>query len=100
MFIIANFIAALATILDVSLKLLQILIFVRVVISWVNPDPYNMIVQILNRITEPIIAPFRKLIPSHRIGLDLSPLFAILAILFLRFFLVPTLFELASRIIR
>ena len=65
------------------------------VISWVNPDPYNPIVQALTRLTEPVLRPLRKLAPPHKIGVDLSPLIAILIILFLEYALVANLKQFA-----
>lgn len=65
---------------------LYIWIFViRAVLSWVNPDPYNPIVRILVKLTEPVLGPLRRLVPPHRMGgLDLSPMIAILLLVFLR----------------
>lgn len=95
MFILANFLIAAAQVLEVILNVLWWLIIIRALVSWVNPDPYNPIVQFLYRITEPFLAPFRRLIPAWNLGIDLSPIFAILALLFLRFFLVNSLMDLA-----
>jgi len=55
MFVLANFIGAIATILNMVLTILIWLIIISAVISWVNPDPYNPIVQFLYRATEPIL---------------------------------------------
>ena len=84
MFIIANFLVAVAEIIQVAINVLWWLIIIRALISWVNPDPYNPIVQFLYRTTEPFLIPFRRIIPAYKIGIDLSPVFAILALLFLR----------------
>jgi len=97
MFILGNFINAIATILSFAITILWWLIIIRAVISWVNPDPYNPIVQFLYKATEPILMPFRRIIPAHNIGIDLSPIFAILALMFIRYFIVMSLFELAAR---
>ena len=97
MFVLGNFIAALATILDYILTIANWLIIIRALLSWVNPDPYNVIVQFIYKVTEPLLAPFRRLIPAYSIGIDLSPIFALLAIWFLKLFLVRTLFSIAMR---
>jgi YggT family protein len=73
------------------------LIIIRALLSWVNPDPWNPIVQFINRVTEPILAPIRRRVPSWRMGIDLSPLVAILAIYFVQWFLVGTLRDMAWR---
>jgi YggT family protein len=96
-FLIANFLEAFASILDIILNLYMWVIIVRALISWVNPDPYNPIVQMLYRITDPVLSRIRRLIPAYSVGIDISPIIAILAIMFLRSFLVQSLFELARR---
>lgn len=98
MFILSNFIAAIATILDYILTIANWLIIIRALLSWVNPDQYNPIVQFLYKTTEPMLAPFRRLIPIHSIGLDISPIFALLLIWFLRLFFIKSLFGLAAMV--
>jgi YggT family protein len=55
-------------------------IIISALLSWVNPDPHNPLVQFLRRITEPVLKPLRALAPPHKIGIDLSPLIAVLLI--------------------
>ncbi len=98
MFVLGNLVAALTTILDYALTIANWLIIIRALLSWVNPDPYNVIVQFLYKITEPLLAPFRRLVPAYSIGIDLSPIFALLAIWFLKLFLIRTLFGIAMRL--
>lgn len=97
MFIAANFISALAQVLDVILNIYMWVIIFRSLISWVNPDPYNPIVQFLYRITEPVLSPIRRTIGRYAIGIDLSPVIVILLILFLQAFLVQSLVQMARR---
>lgn len=67
-------------------------IIIRALISWVSPDPYNPLVQLLHRLTEPVLRPLRRLVPPHRLGgLDLSPMLVILAIQFVKYGLVYSL---------
>lgn len=54
-------------------------ILASIVLSWVAPGSYNPVVILLHQLTEPVMAPFRKLLPSMG-GLDLSPIFVFLAI--------------------
>ena len=96
MFIFGNILHGIADVLDVVLNIYMWVIIIRALISWVNPDPYNPIVQILHRLTEPALRPLRKLVPPWRIGIDLSPLIAILIIIFLRTALIRTLYRLAT----
>ena len=98
MFILANFLVAVARILDFALTLYMWVIIIRALISWVNPDPYNMIVRILNSITEPVLYPIRRRIPIYFGGIDFSPILVIMAIVFLKYFLVRSLIQLAARL--
>ncbi len=98
MFVLGNLILALAVILQYLITILTWVIIIRALISWVNPDPYNMIVQILHRITEPMLAPLRRLIPIGNIGIDISPVIAILLLWFIRLFVVNSLLTLAVRL--
>ena len=67
--------------------------------SWVSPDPFNPIVQFLEKSTEPILYPIRKILPfNFRFGIDISPIIAFLVIMFLKSFLVNTLLDLAARL--
>ena len=98
MFVFGNFITAIATILDYVLMAANWLIIIRALISWVNPDPYNVIVRFLYKVTDPLLAPFRRFFPAYSIGIDISPIFALLVIWFLRLFLVRTLLGFAMRL--
>ncbi len=95
MFVIGNFLAAIAQILDMVLTAYLWIIIIRALISWVNPDPWNPIVQFLQRVTEPVLAPIRRRLPTWRAGIDFSPLVAILAIYFAQWFVVATLRDFA-----
>ena len=95
MFILGNLILALAKVIDVVLTLAYWLILIRALLSWVNPDPFNAIVQFLYRTTEPILYPIRRLLPS--LAIDISPIIAFLLILFLKNFLIATLVEIGYR---
>lgn len=97
MFVAANFVYAFANILDIALNIYLWIIFARAILSWVNPDPYNPIVQFLYKVTEPVLNPIRKMIP-YGMGIDFSPLVVILAIYFMRSFVVKTLFDIAVRL--
>jgi YggT family protein len=98
MFIVGNFLNAIAQILDILFTILYWLILIRAIISWVNPDPYNPIVQFLYKTTEPILYPIRRILPlDFRFGIDISPIIAFLILIFLRSFLVKTLLDLSLR---
>ncbi len=94
MFVVANFLEALAVILNMVLQLYMWIIISRAVISWVNPDPYNPIVQFLHRVTDPLLYKVRRFMPDFG-GIDFSPIIVIMAIVFLQSFLVKTLSNMA-----
>lgn len=94
MFILGNFILAVTKLINFAFDAYIIIIFARVVISWVNADPYNPIVRFLIQATEPLLSRIRRYVPLLG-GLDLSPMILILAIIFLQSLLVPTLQQIA-----
>jgi YggT family protein len=98
MFIIGNFLNALALLLKFVLDAYMFIIIGRVIVSWVSADRYNPIVRFLYEATEPLLSRIRRYIPIFGGGLDLSPLILILAIMFLQNFLVPTLQRIALSI--
>ena len=102
MFVAGNFLTALASVLHLLLRVYIWVVIVRALISWVNPDPWNPIVQTLNRLTDPLLEPIRRwmfrMMGSRGIGIDLSPLLLIMAIYFVDFFLVETLNDIGMRL--
>jgi YggT family protein len=100
MFIFANLLLAIAKILDILLTVYMWIVIIRALISWVNPDPYNPIVRFLHAVTEPVLRPIRRII-GFRLGLvDISPMVVILAIIFIKYFLIGSLIELAYKLKR
>lgn len=98
MFILANLLLAIANVLDIALTVYMWVIIIAALISWVNPDPYNPIVRFLYSVTNPILRPIRNLI-GYRLGpIDISPLIAILAIIFIKRFLITSLFDLGYKL--
>ncbi len=98
MFVLGNFFEALSVVLGYLIEILWWLIVIRALLSWVNPDPYNPIVQFIERATEPFLQPFRQWIPTYKIGIDLSPILALLFLYFLKIFVVQTLMGIAIRL--
>lgn len=101
MFVAGNLFTALASVLHMLLQAYIWVVIIRSLISWVNPDPWNPIVQMLNRLTDPLLEPIRRkmfgMMGSGGMGLDLSPLILIAAVYFLDFFLVGTLADIGTR---
>jgi YggT family protein len=90
MFMLGNFILAIAKLINFALGAYIWIVIGRAVISWVNADPYNPIVRFLVQVTDPLLNRIRRYVPSMG-GIDLSPMLLIFAIVFIQSFLVPTL---------
>ena len=67
-------------------------IIISALLTWVRPDPYNPIVQMLYRLTEPAYAIVRRYIPTVFGGMDLAPVISIFALIFIETFLKNLLF--------
>ena len=98
MFIVGHFIRAVASLLDLVIVAYIWIIIARALLSWVSPDPYNPIVRFLYRVTEPVLRPVRERLGGFQVGLDFSPMIVILVLYFLKEFLVPVLFRIATEI--
>jgi YggT family protein len=97
MFVFGNLILAVTTVINIGLTIYMWIVIIRALISWVSPNPYNPIVQFLYRVTEPVLWRVRRLLPIGGIGIDFSPIIVILAIYFLKLFLVRSLIQLAQQ---
>jgi YggT family protein len=95
MFAVSHLIMATARLVELILWAYFWIIIARAVLSWVSPDPFNPLVRFLYRVTEPVLRPIRRRLPTFQMGLDLSPMIVILAIYFLQSFLVESLRDLA-----
>lgn len=96
MFILGELFRALAMLVDGICVILYWLLMVRIVLSWLPVDPYHAAVQLIYQLSEPILAPFRKI--PLRIGmLDLSPLLAFVTLIFVKRVLVTILLSFAHQ---
>jgi YggT family protein len=98
MFVVNNFMMAIAKLIDFLLTIYMWIIIGRAVISWVNADPYNPVVRFLVEATEPLLSRIRRFLPISMGGIDFSPMILIMVIMFLQSFLVPTLKQIAMGI--
>lgn len=97
MFIFGELFKSLAFLVSGVCQLLTWLLFARIIVSWLPVDPYHSVVQFLVQVTDPILAPFRRL--PLRVGmLDLTPLIAYFALQFLNTVLVRILLGLAYQL--
>jgi YggT family protein len=99
MFVFGRLLEGLAGLLDGVLTLYLWILIISAVLSWVNPDPRNRIVQFLNAATWPVLFEIRRRVPVVYGGLDLSPLVAILGISLIRYVLVASLYDVAARLV-
>ncbi len=96
MIIADNFLFALGTVLGYALEMYIWIVIVRTLITWVNPDPRNPVVQFLASLVDPVTRRMRRAMPFLRMGMvDISPLLLIFLLFFLKIFVVRTLIQLS-----
>lgn len=96
MFVLGEIFKALAHLFNTIFNILYFLLIIRIIMSWFAVNPYNEIVQILYKITDPILMPFRRL-PLRFGPIDFSPMLAFLVLWFVRDLVVGILLQLAYR---
>lgn len=79
---------SIADLVSLTLTVFLVAVIVKVVLSWINPGAYNPMIGLVDRIASPVLRPVQRLIPPLG-GLDLSPLFASLALLVIKMLVVP-----------
>lgn len=95
MWVFNNLLYAFASVLNLALDIYVWIVIIRALITWVNPDPYNPIVKVLASLVDPITKRLSRALPFLRAGMvDLSPLFLIFVLYFLKLFVVRTLLQL------
>lgn len=82
---------AIPALLGLFISIFLFAILIRVILSWVNPDPFNPAVDVLTRITDPILQPAQRLIPPIS-GIDLSPMVVMIGLILLEMLLLPPLY--------
>jgi len=87
-FCIADLIALVLTVFLVA-------VIIQVILSWINPGQYNPVIGLVHKLSDPVLKPIRRLIPSLG-GLDLSPLFATLLLLVAKMLIVPPIVYLGN----
>ena len=91
MLILLNVLRAMAYILDSVITLYLVVLFARVVLSWIRL-PYNPIVQAIFRITEPVLSPIRRRLPVTW-GIDFSPMIVFMLLLAIRIVVVGSMLD-------
>jgi YggT family protein len=98
MFVLGNLLSATATVLNALLNLWTFVVVVSAILSWLPLDPYHPVVSVVRRLSDILCDPIRKIVPMHSLGIDLSPLFAVLLLQFTNQFLVESLRQLGARL--
>jgi YggT family protein len=97
MFVLGNLLTALANLLGGLINLWTYVIVIAAVLSWLPIDPYHPLASVIRRISDVLCDPIRRVVPMQNLGIDLSPLLAILLLQFTNQFLVSSLHELGAR---
>ena len=97
MFVFGNVLFGITRVLDMILSIYIWIVIVAALITWVNPDPYNVIVRVLRQLTEPLFGTIRRKLPFGG-GIDFSPVVAILLIYLTKWVVIRTLYDLAVRL--
>lgn len=97
--LLGNTLGAIAMVLSGLLNVYFWVVVIAAVITWVRPDPYNIIVRTLRQLTEPVFYRVRKWLPfTYTNGLDFSPIVVLAAIEIINLGLVRTLANYASQL--
>jgi YggT family protein len=91
MLILLNVLRAFALILDSIITLYLIVLFARVILSWIRL-PYNPIVPVIYKITEPVLGPIRRKLPMTW-GIDFSPMVVFLLLFAIRIVVVGSIVD-------
>jgi|TARA_B100000035_G_scaffold113984_1_gene96637 YggT family protein len=70
--------------IDLLFQLMYLCLIARVILSWIPHNYHHPAVQLLYQITEPVLRPFRMIIPTRSVGIDISPILALIALGFIK----------------
>ncbi|MFH1852689.1 MAG: YggT family protein [Candidatus Neomarinimicrobiota bacterium] len=71
-------------IINLIFQVLYLCLLARVILSWIDHNPYNEIIRWIYKITDPLLRPFQAILPPTSLGIDISPILAFFALGFLR----------------
>ena len=101
MILFANLLLALEKILRIVLMIYLWIIILRAILSWVRVPSLYPVAVVLYHLTEPVLKPLRKIVPPYKLGgIDISPMIALLIILFIDSFLLKSMSLYAQQILR
>lgn len=76
---------ALSSLIGLAVMTLIIIIFISAILSWLGPHSPNPMVSLLHQIADPVLRPFRRLVPNLG-GIDISPIVAIISLQIFKIF--------------
>lgn len=97
MFIAVEILKSLAFLISLIVNILYFVLAIRIILSWVGADPDNDLVRTIYAVTEPLLAPFRRL-PLQVGAIDFSPIIVFLLLTVLKSFIVNILYHIAYRL--
>jgi YggT family protein len=80
------------TLIDTAFRIYEVIIIIRVLFSWIQIDEYHPVAQWIYRLTEPLLEPIRRILPTGRMGIDFSPFLLLLALSLVRRMVFSILF--------
>lgn len=99
MIVLANTLSAVAMVLGSLLDIYMWIVIIAALITWVRPDPYNVIVRTLRMLTEPVFYRVRKWLPfTYTHGMDFSPIVVLIVIVLLNRIVVRSLAQYAAQL--
>jgi YggT family protein len=98
MILLANLLYGLAQVLNSIINLYLIVLIVRIALTWVNADPYNQIVRIINSLTDPVLYFVRRKVPLTFGQIDFSPILIFLLLYFFQAVAIQSLIDYSMQI--
>lgn len=87
---LAALIWSIPALVSLTINIFLVALIIQVILSWVNPGGYNPAAALIHALTEPILRPARRMIPTTG-GLDFSPMLVIIGLVLLKMLLLPPL---------
>jgi YggT family protein len=96
-FVFGNVLGAVAWLVDLVFNVLMLVILVNALLSWFRFDTSHPAVVMLDRISDAVCNPIRRMFPTVTSGIDFAPMIAMVALIFLQRIIVPSLQTMAAR---
>ena len=71
-------------ILDLLFQGLYLVLVVRILLSWIPHNRFHPLVNMIYQVTDPMLQPFQQIVPTWKLGIDVSPIFAFIALSIIR----------------